>query len=131
MFSPPFQEAPISDFDGAALAPARLSAPQACLVRLLLSVAVQVDAAQACRRSPRLREVRDWRGQMKRRDTMRLITASDLASLTLSQLSALYRMISDELAETEHDSIERANMLASLKIISRAIASRKMSGPKF
>jgi hypothetical protein len=46
MFLSPFQEAPIPDFDGAALAPARLSALPS-LHRLLLSVAVQVDAAQA------------------------------------------------------------------------------------
>jgi hypothetical protein len=42
----PFQEATIPDFDGAALAPARLSALPS-LVRLLLSVAAQVGAAQA------------------------------------------------------------------------------------
>jgi len=83
------------------------------------------------RRSPRLREVRDRRGQKKRRDTMRLITASELAYKNLSQLSALYRMISEQLAETEPDSIERANMLASLENISRAITARRMSGPKF
>jgi hypothetical protein len=70
-------------------------------------------------------------GSQKRRETMRLITASDLASKTLSQLSALYRMISEELAQTEPHSTERANMIASLKNISLAIASRRMSGPKF
>lgn len=62
---------------------------------------------------------------------MKLITASELAGKTLSQLSDLYRMISEELAQTEPDSIERANMIASLKNISLAIASRRMSGPKF
>lgn len=70
-------------------------------------------------------------GSRKRRDTMKLITASELAGKTLSQLSDLYRMISEELAQTEPDSIERANMIASLKNISLAIASRRMSGPKF
>ena len=62
---------------------------------------------------------------------MRPITASELAYKNLSQLSALYRMISEQVAETEPDSIERANMLTSLENISRAIAARRMSGPKF
>jgi hypothetical protein len=101
------------------------------MVRLLLSVAAQAGAAQACRRSPRLREVRDRRGQMKRRDAMKIITASDLANKDLSHLSFLYRMVSEELAQTEPCSSERANMIASLTIISRAIAARRMTGPKF
>ena len=62
---------------------------------------------------------------------MRLITASELANKTLSQLHVLSRMISDELYETEPCSIERANMIASLENISRAIAAHRMSGPKF
>jgi hypothetical protein len=62
---------------------------------------------------------------------MRPITASELANKNLSQLSALYRMISERVAETEPDSIERANMIASLENISRAITARRMSGPKF
>lgn len=62
---------------------------------------------------------------------MKLITASELANKNLSHLSALYRMISEELAQTEPCSSERANMIASLTIISRAIAARRMSGPKF
>jgi hypothetical protein len=81
----------------------------------------------------RLHEVRDRRGQKKRRDTMKLITASELANKSLSQLQVLYRMISDELYETEPCSIERANMIASLEVISRAMTARRvsMSGPKF
>ena len=62
---------------------------------------------------------------------MRLITASELANKNLCQLIVLYRMISDELAYTEPCSSERENMIASLQIISRAIAARRMSGPKF
>lgn len=62
---------------------------------------------------------------------MRLITASELANKTLSQLSVLYRMISEELAGTEPCSVERENMIASLANIARAIAARRMSGPKF
>jgi hypothetical protein len=62
---------------------------------------------------------------------MKLITASELANKTLSQLIVLYRMISDALAQTEPCSSERANMIASLENISRAIAACRMSGPKF
>jgi len=62
---------------------------------------------------------------------MKLFTVSELANKSLSQLTALYRMVSDELAETEPCSTERANMIASLENISRAIAARRMSGPKF
>jgi hypothetical protein len=68
---------------------------------------------------------------MKRRDAMKIITAVELANKNLSDLSALYRMISEELAQTEPCSSERANMIASLTIISRAIAARRMTGPKF
>lgn len=62
---------------------------------------------------------------------MKLITASELATKTLAQLHTLYRVISEELAETEPYDIERANMLASLENISRAISAHRMSGPKF
>jgi hypothetical protein len=62
---------------------------------------------------------------------MRLITAAELANKTLSQLTALYRMICEELAQTEPCSIERENMIASLRNISRAIAARRMTGPQF
>ena len=61
---------------------------------------------------------------------MRLITASELANKNLSQLSTLYRMIFDQLAETEPDSIERANMIASLANIARAIAALRLKAPR-
>jgi len=61
---------------------------------------------------------------------MKLITAAELAGKSQSQLSALYRMISDELAGTEPCSIERVNMIASLENISRAIAARRITRPK-
>jgi hypothetical protein len=70
-------------------------------------------------------------GSQKRRDAMKLITATELATKNLPQLYALYRIISEELAETEPCSVERANMLASLENISRAISAHRMSGPKF
>ena len=62
---------------------------------------------------------------------MKLIIASELANKNLSQLHYLYRMISEELAETEPCDIERANMIASLQNIARAIAAHRMSGPRF
>ncbi len=62
---------------------------------------------------------------------MRLITALELANMTLAQLIVLYRMISEELAQTEPCSSERENMIASLRNIARAIAAHRMSGPKF
>ena len=60
---------------------------------------------------------------------MRLITAAELAYKSLSQLSALYRMISDELAETEPCDTERANMIANLENIMRAIAALRLRPP--
>jgi hypothetical protein len=68
-------------------------------------------------------------GSQKRREAMKLITASELATKSLSQLHTLYRMISDELADTEPCSIERANMIASLENISRAIAAARLAPP--
>ena len=60
---------------------------------------------------------------------MKLITASELAHKTLAQLGALYRMVSDELAQTEPCSPERANMIATLENISRAIAALRLRPP--
>jgi hypothetical protein len=62
---------------------------------------------------------------------MKLITASELANKTLSELITLYRMISEELAQAEPCNSERENMIATLANISRAIAARRMTGPKF
>ena len=62
---------------------------------------------------------------------MKLMTAAELAHKSLNQLIALYRLISVELAQTEPCDTERTNMIASLENISRAIAVRRMSGPKF
>jgi len=62
---------------------------------------------------------------------MKLITVSELATHSVSQLQVLYRMISDDLAQTEPCSIERANMIASLENIARAIAAHRPNGPRF
>jgi|GEM_PF-2222902 len=61
---------------------------------------------------------------------MRLITASELANKSLAQLNALYRMVADELAQTEPADINRANMIASLANISRAIAAFRLRAPR-
>jgi len=60
---------------------------------------------------------------------MRLIIASELANKSQSQLSALYRLVYEELMATEPDSIERANARASLDNISRAIAALRLKAP--
>ena len=60
---------------------------------------------------------------------MKLIATSELANKSLSQLCALYRMISDELAQTEPCDAERANMIASLESISRAIVALRLRSP--
>jgi hypothetical protein len=70
-------------------------------------------------------------GRQKRRNTMKLITAYELSTKTHAQLCVLYRMISDELAQTEPCDPNRANMLASLENITRAIAAHRMRGPRF
>jgi hypothetical protein len=62
---------------------------------------------------------------------MRLVNTSELAFKTLPQLLVLYTMICEALAETEPCSVERANMIASLGEVSRAIAAHRMKGPKF
>lgn len=63
---------------------------------------------------------------------MRLVYTSELAFKTLPQLIVLYTMISQALYETEPCSVERANMIAALGEVSRAIAAaRRMTRPKF
>lgn len=55
---------------------------------------------------------------------MQLITAFQLANQNDRQLSKLFRRVSQELARTEAQSIERAKALASLENISLAMAAR-------
>jgi hypothetical protein len=66
----------------------------------------------------------------KRRDTMRLITAFEVAAKKESELHALYSQIAGELAHTKPDSTERHHALASLENISREIAVRKAKPPR-
>ncbi len=61
---------------------------------------------------------------------MKLITTFELACKSLPELLVLYTMICEALADTEPCSVERANMIATLANISRAIAARRMRGPK-
>jgi hypothetical protein len=62
---------------------------------------------------------------------MKLITAFSLAAKKQSELEVLFRLASEELLQTEPDTIERANALGSLQNISRAMAALRMGGPKF
>lgn len=70
-------------------------------------------------------------GDGKGRETMKLITAYELSTKTLSQLCVLYKMLSEELAQTEPCDPNRSNMLASLENISRAISAHRNKGPRF
>jgi hypothetical protein len=71
------------------------------------------------------------RGLETEEENMKLITTSELAFKTLPQLIVLYTMICDALAETEPCSVERANMIASLGYVTRAIAAHRRRGPTF
>jgi hypothetical protein len=68
---------------------------------------------------------------MKRRSTMKIITAAELASKTGFELSALYARIREELGRTEPGSYDHEILSVSLDNIRRAFASRRTSGPKF
>jgi len=55
----------------------------------------------------------------------KIITPSELHHHSESELSALFRKVSQELTGTEPGSAERRNALASLENIQRARASRR------
>jgi hypothetical protein len=57
----------------------------------------------------------------------RIITASELEIKTNIELSALFREVSQEIANSEAGSPERRNALASLDNISRAMRSRHIA----
>lgn len=60
----------------------------------------------------------------------RIITPADLHGRSLAELQALYRAVHDELAHSEPGSHERRIALASLEVLTRAIAQRRaMSTP--
>jgi len=57
-------------------------------------------------------------------ETMKLISNHELQKHSTSELSALFRTVSDGLVRTKRGSPERRNALASLENISRARAVR-------
>lgn len=60
---------------------------------------------------------------------MRLISNYELQKYTDSELSALFRTVSQELVRTVRGSPERRNALASLENISRERALRSLKAP--
>jgi hypothetical protein len=65
-----------------------------------------------------------FRNALKGDHDMRLITASDLAKRSNSELAALFRDVSQTLALSEPSSSERRNALATLENIDRERAAR-------
>lgn len=71
---------------------------------------------------------RDGHGlQIKRRETMRLITRFELASKNKNELHVILRQAFNELAKSTANTHERRNALASIENIQREISSRAPS----
>lgn len=62
---------------------------------------------------------------------MRLITAAELDDQPIAVLNSKFLTASYELARTEQATTHRANALASLENINRAIIKRRLKGPGF
>jgi len=60
-----------------------------------------------------------------------VITQAALQGRTLTQLQSLYQAMQQELARSEYGSQERREALASLELLSLAIAQRRIAGPGF
>lgn len=60
---------------------------------------------------------------------MRLITVAELDQQPECVLQSKFFTVSQELAQTEEHTTERANALASLENINRAIIARRQRGP--
>ncbi|MES9948457.1 MAG: hypothetical protein ABW118_05825 [Candidatus Thiodiazotropha sp.] len=60
----------------------------------------------------------------------KIITPSELNYYSKSELSALFRKVSQDLAGTEPGSTKRRNTLASLENIQRAMNTRRTHQPK-
>ena len=58
-----------------------------------------------------------------------IITAAALQGRTLSELQALYQAVQQELVRSEYGSQGRREALASLELISLAIAQHRIAGP--
>lgn len=55
---------------------------------------------------------------------MKLITRFELAAKNENELRGLLRMVFNELAKSEHQTLERVNALASLENIENELATR-------
>lgn len=62
---------------------------------------------------------------------MRLITAAELDDQPVAILNSKFLTVSRDLARTEQATTHRANALASLENINRAIIKRRLKGPGF
>ncbi|WP_299178047.1 hypothetical protein [uncultured Brevundimonas sp.] len=62
---------------------------------------------------------------------MRLIVAAELDHLPETVLHSKFYRVSQELATTKPASTDRANALASLENLNRAIIKRRLKGPGF
>lgn len=62
---------------------------------------------------------------------MRLIVAAELDHLPETVLHSKFYRVSQELAVTKPASADRANALASLENLNRAIIKRRLKGPGF
>ena len=60
----------------------------------------------------------------------KIITCCELRYLTVTELEALFRTLQIELGRTAPGSRERADVLASLESVRRAIAARLTRQPK-
>lgn len=62
---------------------------------------------------------------------MRLIVAAELDNQSLDILHSKFYRVQQELAYTKPATTDRANALASLENINRAIIKRRLKGPGF
>ena len=70
----------------------------------------------------------DERGPEQKEEEMKLISNHELHQRSESELSALFRAVSERLVRSERGSPERRNALASLETISLARAARMTAG---
>ena len=70
----------------------------------------------------------DERGPEQKEEEMKLISNHELYQRSESELSALFRAVSEGLVRSERGSPERRNALASLENISLARAARMTAG---
>jgi hypothetical protein len=71
----------------------------------------------------------DERDVEQKEETMKLISNHELLERSESELSALFRAVSEDLVRTSRGSHERRNVLASLENISLARAARMSTCP--